>query len=156
MHKVRISIYFDITNRHESINKTMKAWIITDDEPTYIRVAPRPNLKEVRNVSPAYCTWRLQFVIWHCLLHETIMYVELEKKGLQNIWKNAKGSGRGLDLFIIFHLIMFFSGVVPCSIAVSKLLLGFELIILGVTLKNWGRRSSKNAASLWARTEFQF
>jgi hypothetical protein len=80
MHKACISLHFDITNGHESLKKTIKTCIITFYEPTYIRVAPRPNPKEVSNVSAAYCAWRIQFVIWRCLLHETIMYVELGKR----------------------------------------------------------------------------
>jgi hypothetical protein len=55
-----------------------------------------------------------------------IMYVELGKrvfKAFESVLKEV--SGRGLDLFIIFHLMIFSDGVFRCSMAVSKLLLCF-------------------------------
>jgi len=59
------------------------------------------------------------------------MYVELDKRVFESFESVLKEvSGRGLDFFIIYHLLMFFNGVVRCSVAVSKLLLCFELIPL--------------------------
>lgn len=59
MCKACISLHFDITNCRESRKKTVKTCIIRVYEPTYIRVAPRPNLKDVRSVSAAYFIWRI-------------------------------------------------------------------------------------------------
>jgi len=59
------------------------------------------------------------------------MYVALDKsvfKESESVLKEV--SGRGLVFFIIFHLMMFYNGVARCSVAVSKLLLCFELISL--------------------------